>query len=71
VHKYVRELGQLARRFKEMNERTVVLKFWSGLNSELREIMAISRAEPEVDDLDEIIIKAKRAENSLEEQICE
>ena len=29
----------MVRKFNEMNKRSLVLKFWEGLNSELREIM--------------------------------
>ena len=35
VREYVRELELMARKFNEMNERSLVLKFWEGLNSEI------------------------------------
>ena len=51
-----------------MTERTVILKFWDGLNSELWEIMATMRTDLEIDDLNEIITKAKEAETARDER---
>ena len=68
VEEYSREIEILARRFKEMNERTVVLKFWDGLNAEIREIMITMRAEPEIDDLNEIVFTAMQAEATRDER---
>lgn len=71
VREYVREIEVLARRLPELNERAVVLKFWDGLNSDIREIARIKDAEPEIDDLNEIIRKAQEAEVSREERNIE
>src|SRR6266478_9732079 len=51
VQEYVREIELISRKFPEMSERTVVLKFWDGLDSELRELMALMNTEPELDDI--------------------
>jgi hypothetical protein len=40
VREYTEEIEKLARRFNEMTERTVVLKFWDGLDPELRETVS-------------------------------
>ena len=69
VEEYVRELEQIARKFGEMNERTVVLKFWEGLHPDLREIMALLNTDPEHDDINEIVEKAEQAERSRDERI--
>ena len=68
VEEYSREIEILARRFREMNERTVVLKFWDGLNAEIREIMITMRAEPEIDDLNTIVHTARLAEATRDER---
>ena len=68
VREYVREIELIGRKFPEMTERTTVLKFWSGLNSDLREIMAMMDAEPEIDYLNDIISKAERAEKARDER---
>ena len=44
---YARELENLAQKFKEMNEQQVVLKFWKGLNRNLRGDMVMQRVNPE------------------------
>ena len=55
---YTREHENLAQKFKEMNERQVVLKFWKGLNGNLRGDMVTQRVNPERDDLDTVVNKA-------------
>lgn len=71
VRDYLREIEMIARKFGEMSERTLVLKFWDGLDPELREIMALMNAEPEVDDINEMAEKAEQAERSLDERTRE
>jgi len=68
VREYIRELELLAARFSEINERTVALKFWEGLNWELREKMCSDRADPELDTLEELIEKAYSAEKGRDQR---
>ena len=68
VREYTEEIERLASRFQEMTERTVVLKLWDGLNPELRELMIPMGAEPEVNDLNDIIQMAERAKTQRNER---
>ena len=68
IREYVIEIEELARKFREINERTVVLKFWNGLNSEIKQLLALLSVSPETYDLDEIIRKAEDAEKSIGER---
>ena len=61
----------MARKFNEMNERSLVLKFWEGLNSELREIMIIMKIDPEIDDINDVVYEVEQAEKSCDERIVE
>ena len=67
VEDYSREMEKLARKFKEVNERTVVLAFWKGLKSEIRKHMVLMGADPEVDDLNSVIDKAMISEKALDQ----
>ena len=68
VREYVRELELMARKFNEMNERSLILKFWEGLNSELREIMIIMKIDPEINDINDVVYEAEQAEKSRDER---
>ena len=61
---YVRELEGLARKFREVNERQVVLTFWKGLNADIRGNMVLLGADPEVDDINSMLAKAITSEKS-------
>ena len=52
----------MVRKFNKMNERSLILKFWEGLNSELREIMIIMKIEPEIDDINNVVYEVEQAE---------
>ena len=62
VREYTEKIERLAGQFPEMTEQTVVLKLWDRLNPELRELMILMGAKPEVNDLNDIIQMAERAE---------
>ena len=68
VRDYARELENLARKFREMNERQVVLKFWNGLHGELRGDMVLLDIDPEVDGLDRIIRYASKCEKAQDQR---
>ena len=68
VQEYARDIEKLARKFPEINERMVVLKFWKGLNSDLRQTMVLLGADPEINVLNEVIAKALESERSREER---
>ena len=68
VLEYARELENLAQKFKEMNERQVVLKFWKGLNGNLRGDMVMQRVNPEWDDLDTVVDEAIQCEKACDER---
>jgi len=67
VEDYARDMEKLARKFKEVNERSAVLAFWKGLNAELRKHMVLLGADPEIDDLNSVIDKALISEKSLDQ----
>ena len=68
VRDYIREIELLSGRFKEMNDRTIILKFWEGLNWELRETMASTGVDPEEMSLEQIIRKAEDAEKGRDQR---
>lgn len=68
IQKYGCKIKPVNRKFSEMSECAMVLKFWDGLNSELHEIMALLKANPEIDDLNEIIDKVEQAEVSWDKR---
>jgi hypothetical protein len=68
VREYTEEIEKLARRFNEMTERTVVLKFWDGLDPELREMMIPLGIEPETHDLNIMIQTAELVETQRNER---
>ena len=68
VQDYAREVERLARKFPEINERIVVLKFWKGLHSELRQTMVLLKADPERNTLNEIVEIAQEGERSRDER---
>ena len=68
VLEYARELENLAQKFKEMNKRQVVLKFWKGLNGNLRGDMVMQRVNPEQDDLDTVVNEAIQCEKARDER---
>ena len=68
VREYVREIEMISKKFPEMSERTLVLKFWDGLNPELREFMALMNTEPELDEISDIVEKAELAEKARDER---
>ena len=54
-----------------MNDRSLALKFWEGLNSELREIMIMMKIDPEINDINDVVYKVEQAEKSRDERIVE
>jgi hypothetical protein len=66
VREYSRELYRLSKRFREMTERTVVLKFWDGVNSDIRSKLIGKEVDPETANLNEIITQAENAEKRIE-----
>ena len=68
VREYLREIHLISARFSEITERAVVLKFWRGLNWELRELMALAGAEPELDDLQTMNRMAQGAEKGRDQR---
>ena len=66
IRDYSRELLQLAKRFQEMTERMVVLKFWDSVIPETREIMISKDMNPEVDGIEDIIHMVEQAKMQLE-----
>ena len=68
VLEYARELENLAQKFKEMNKRQVVLKFWKGLNRNLRGDRVMQRVNPERDDLDTAVNEAIQCEKAHDER---
>ena len=68
VLEYARGPENLAQKFKEMNKRQVVLKFWKGLNGNLRGDMVMQRVNPEQDDLDTVVNKAIQCEKACDER---
>lgn len=71
VRSYAREIELLSARFPEMNERTVVIKFWEGLNSELREIMAFGGVDPEITAYGDLVRRADDAERARDQRHLE
>jgi len=67
VQEYARDVEKLARRFKEVNERTVVLTFWKGLNAEIRKHMVLLGANPETDSIGVMINLAVVSEKALDQ----
>ena len=68
VRDYTREVKDLARKFKEMNERQVVLQLWKGLNTDLRGDMVLLGIKPKKCSLNSMIKMATRCKNSLDQQ---
>ena len=68
VRDYAREIENLARKFKEMNERQVVLKFWNGLNHNIRGDMRLFSYDPERASLSSTIRWAIKCEKSQNER---
>ena len=66
VREFSREVEDLARKFKEMSERQVVLKFWHGLHGEIRKEMVLQHIDPEEDELSDVIDCAKKCERALD-----
>ena len=64
----MRELENLTWKFREMNERQVVLKFWNSLYSELQGDMVLLDIDPEVDGLDRIIRYASKCEKTQDQR---
>jgi Holliday junction resolvase RusA-like endonuclease len=68
VQDYAREIEKLARRFREVNERQVVLTFWKGLHANIRGDMVLLNVDPELDDLNTVLAKALVCERSREQR---
>ena len=68
VMEYARDIEALARKFKETNERQVILKFWKGLNSNIRGDMALLHVDPERDSLERALKQAMKCEKAREER---
>ena len=49
-----------------MTERTVVLKFWEGVNPDIRSKLIGKEVDPEVADLNEMISQAENTEKRIE-----
>jgi len=67
VQDYARDMEKLARKFKEVNERTVVIAFWKGLNMDLRKHMILMGVDPEIDDLNTVLDKALISEKARDQ----
>jgi len=67
VQDYARDMEKLARKFKEANERTVVLAIWKGLNANIRKHMILMGIDPEIDDLNTVIDKALISEKARDQ----
>ena len=62
VRDYAREIEDLARKFPEMHERQVVLKFWNGLHGEIRGDLVMKGIDPERHGINKIVRNATRCE---------
>ena len=66
IRDFIRDVEKLAARFPDVNERTVVQTFWSGMRREIRVRLIEWGISPEHTPLEAMVSKAIDIENSEE-----